>query len=281
MVQLLRFSQRLTYSAALAIPLVLSGCGDPYEKKLPNGGSPTIGQAEKLAENLPETDRKIFIRWAKRIAAGDRMSAEVTPYSVRHAIVNQNLYEAKVAEEVKKQEAAEHAERAKRKKLEDEALAKVERARAFTEHRAKVDSKIKELVFINIVSWENKPTFNAYGYEVDRNFVFHMKLKNNTNEDITGIAGWVTFHDQFGSELGTYPARMEPTIPAGKEISYIAYLPFDRKNENHGALLASNRIGAKWFLESVVFKSGQRVDAQSLTSPNAPSPVNSGTKART
>lgn len=267
------------YATLMAFVCVAAACGDPYSAKLPDGGQPTPAQAQKLAEPLPAPDKDVFLRWAKRIGEGKSFSAEVTPFSVKHAIRNQIQFEAMLEadrqEEEKRRTADQNA-----KQIEAAKIAEARRtAEAIADQRQRVNAAIQKSLQVKASTYEFRPIFNNQGYEVGRQWIFNLELSNFTDQEVIGLAGWVSIKDAFGKELGAFPIRIEPTVPAGKTINFSAVMLHDRQDPSHVAMTQARTFFPVWFLESVAFKNGTRVDASSVprgnTSP-ASTPAGAG-----
>lgn len=262
---------------SIAVFLV-TACGDPYEIKLPADGKLTPSQTEEIVGKLPSSDGDLFSKWAKRQVTGEGTIGEPISLNVRNAIRNQIDYETRQAAEREKEIKIKEEQR----RAAAEAQAKLEQEKrtliALRNQRAAVDVQIKKYFRVEAITYELAPIFDRYGYEISRRWVFRLRLSNLSNKSIIGAAGWVSITDAFGNEIGSFPMRIEPEIPPGKTILLDVYKDFDKTNAADQALMESKTLFPSWFMESVVFSDGTRVDLKALPQPAAPETKDGGTK---
>ncbi|GCB02609.1 hypothetical protein [Ralstonia sp. SET104] len=257
---------------------LVTACGDPYETKLPADGKLTPTQTQEIVGKLPSSDGDLFSKWAKRQVTGEGTIGEPIFSNVRSAIRNQIDFEARQAaereKEIKIKEEQRRAAAEAQEKLEQEKQALI----ALRNQRAAVDVEIKKYFRVEAIAYDLAPIFDRYGYEISRRWVFRLRLSNLSKKSIIGAAGWVSIRDAFGGEIGSFPMRIEPEILPGKTILFDVYKDFDKTNVADQALMQSKTLFPSWFMESVVFSDGTRVDVKALPQPAVPDSKDSGTR---
>ena len=80
------------------LPLLVAACsGDPYQRELPATAILSPHEVNQIADDLLESDKAIFLRWAKRMDTPDRFVGEVVPYNVKSRLgTNRNLNEGRL-----------------------------------------------------------------------------------------------------------------------------------------------------------------------------------------
>lgn len=248
--------------------IILSACGDPYQQKITPPLTPA--QAEKLATKLPEADKDIFLRWAKRSATGEKYGGEGSVSVVKDAIVTQQIFEARQADAYEQ----EKSERSKAEKIAKEEQAKLELQRqqlvSRAEHRRKVHERIVEAIDGKFLSYSLKPQFDHYNRPIGNYWVFVIEFKNKTKKEIIGLAGYVTIEDAFGVNLGSYPLRLETSLKDQKPQETPLIMDFNRNDKFHLAMRESQRLTIRWFFESLVFRDGTRIDDSTIERSSVP-----------
>lgn len=254
--------------AALALfSFFLSGCGDPYEKEIVEPATPS--QIEKLANNLQPGDKTVFLRWANRRASKERYTGEPEARTVRHAINNQVEYEAikaKEYEEIAQQKLQrDKAIQAEQAKLDEKNRA-IEAAYA---HRQAVHREISETVDSKALDYKLEGQFDNFNRLIGQQWVFNIQIKNKSNKQIIGLAGYLTLKDAFGIDLGSYPFRVEHTIAPGKVVTMPLYMQDNPNDQRLRAMRSAKTLFPEWFMESLVFSDGGRIDANSVPAAGA------------
>jgi len=246
------------------------GCSDPYAVKLPDNARLTPAEIEEITEKLELSDQSIFRRWAERHAKGEEFGGEGSAPTVKVAILNQMALEARQKVELE----AVKAQRALDQKA---ALQKAEAARLrqaqieqMAEERREVDAEIRKHFTAQAIGYEWRPLFNRNGEEFARQWLFRLKLTNNSGKVITGAAGWANISDVFNANLGSYPFRIEPRIKPGQTIEFEVFMDYDRNDPKHVEMTQTKSLRVSWFFESVAFVDGTNVDFRSLKKPSAP-----------
>lgn len=256
---------------------LMAACGDPYEIKLPTDGKLTPSQTQGIADKLPSSDRDLFSKWAKRQITGEGTIGEPISQNVRNAIRNQIDFEARQAaeheKEIKLKEEQRRAAAEAHEKLEQEKQALI----ALRNQRAAVDAEIKRYFRVEAIAYDLAPIFDRYGYEISRRWVFRLRLSNLSKKPVIGAAGWVSIRDAFGVEIGSFPMRIEPEVLPGKTILFDVYKDFDKTDSADRALMQSKTLFLSWFMESVVFSDGTRVDMKTLPQPAVTDTKDGGT----
>ena len=255
----------LKKSLFLSSILLLSACGDPYDAKLSGPVSPA--QAEKIADQLPAKDRELFLRWNNRQARGEVLSIESSPPNVKTAINNQILYEARKAEEneaAEKEKKEKEAKRLQEIESNNKLLQEAERQR---QHRTAVHNTILESISVTAKQYRLQPFFDQNNYPIGKNWVFEIEVQNKTKKPVLGLAGYVTLKDAFGNQLGSYPFKFEENIQPSKTVTLSLFMLDDINNANHQKMKGTSNLFQQWSMESLVFKDGTRIDAQSVPSP--------------
>jgi hypothetical protein len=243
---------------------LLAGCGDPYKASLPIAGLPTPSQTEKLAADLPATDKELFLRWVKRKVTGESFGGEPTAKTVRDAVANQAEFEVRhaalAAQEAKQKEQDRLRALVDREKKEQE----VRKSLADRDWRMIVNTEIQKFLQVKAESYEFLSLTNSYGNEVGRQWVFHLLLKNAARGHVIGFSGQIRLKDAFGAEMGTFPIRVEVDIPSGKTISSDATMVYDKTDVRQVAMTQTKTFFSEWILESVAYKDGSRMDRNAL-----------------
>lgn len=265
-----------TLTALLGL-FLLTACSDPYKSAIPGAGSPTPAQLNAIAEKLPTTDRDLLLRWGKRSIAGEGYGGEPSAASVRDAIRNQAEFESRQAaqhaeEQNTKATALRLAEAAKRtQQQEHEKLLMLMQA-----HRQAVNAEIERHLRVLALEHYIEPLTNNFGTFVGRQWKLRLQLTNLTDKDVIGAAGYVTVRDAFGAEIGTYTLRIEPRVLAKKTLTYDVVMPIDLRDPSHRALVEAKTIFPAWFMESVGFRDGTRIDRETVKPPSSPTSVGLG-----
>lgn len=195
---------------------------------------------------------------------GDVYGGEPSANTVADAIRNQGEYERR--EDAMRAEEAAKAAAKRREAIEARAAKEREAAQlnAIREQRQAVHTEITKYFSVVAVSHETQPTFNSAGYEIQRHWVLHLRLKNHSPREVIGVAGYLTINDAFGNELGVFTIKIEPKVPSGKEILFDVSMPLNRRDPSHVALMQAQTLFPVWFMESIAYIDGSRIDAQTL-----------------
>jgi hypothetical protein len=242
---------------------LLAGCADPYEKELPDSGLLTPGQAEDIASRLQNNDKELFVRWAARMSTPNRFPGENEAKTVKIALVNESRFEAidaeaKAKELAKRADEERAAEEARKEQREKDELAKRQLA---------ANEEIKKYFVVEGITYDWVAVFGSYGLEVGRQWQFTLRLSNLSTKDIVGAKGWVRVTDVFGKVLGTYPARMEPHVKAGKSITFMVVMDYDKKDPGQVAMVKTQQIYFDWFFDSLAFDDGTTLDYRAIAAP--------------
>lgn len=261
-------------SLILILCVTLTSCSDPYGTKI--NGKLTPAQAEKLAENLPDKDRDLFLRWSQRDAVGEKFGGEGSVQSVKDAISTQVEYEARKAKEFEQRAAeraaAEKIEQAKQEKLE----AQRQQVESYGEHRRRVHELILNSISSKALSYGLETQFNSYNQPTGQQWVFKIEVKNNTEKEIIGLAGYITIRDAFGNNLGSYPFKFETRLGQGKTVIQSLWMQDDPRDRDLRRLREAKTIFPEWFMESLAFADGSRIDEKTVPrTANIPTQKNS------
>lgn len=242
---------------------VLVGCGDPYTARLPSE-KPTPGQIEKLSERLSENDADLLRRWGKRQIAGEQFGGEPTANSVAGAIRHQAEFEAHAAELARQ---ARELEEQKKRQEEAEADARRQvqaQIEAVRERRAFVNAEIKRHFVVEALGYEIKPKFDRSGTPVGYTWVFRLRTTNRSASTVIGAMGLVTVRDAFGKEIGVFPVRLEDRIEPRKSVISEPVMQLHVGDPVFRMVRDARTLFPEWFLESVAFADGSRIDEKSI-----------------
>lgn len=259
---MLKINKTTKFTWMLCATIILSACGDPYAKKINNKLTPS--EAEKIAKSLPNSDGDLFLRWSQRNSLGERFGGEGTVYTVRDAINTQTVYESRKAEEYEKEkEFKKKQESAREKELlalkeKNSQIEKVRHLRQLT------DAEINKAIDKRAVNYRIEPQLDRFNREIGWQWVFNIEIKNKTEAPIIGLAGYITIKDVFGENLGTYPFSFESEINGGQSKILSLYMQDNPKDQNLRRLKSATKIFPEWFLESLAFSNGWRIDLESV-----------------
>lgn len=256
-----KMKKTITFSRYVGLALILAmfmnGCSDPYLQKIPKHQKLTQSELAELSSGLSQEDKVALENWANRKNIGEDFGGEVSALTVKEAIINQKRFEAI-------QMAARAEKRKKEKEIEAQEKEKQESILNAAARRQAVNNVINEIFKIKVVSYNLTTQFNNYGYESGRTWNFNLILQNMSETEAIGIAGWITIHDIFNNELGTYPVKLEVNVPKGKIINFIAVMPFDRKDPGQIEMIRSSKFKTSFFFESLAFANGSVIDENQL-----------------
>lgn len=241
---------------------ILSACGDPYAKKLNDKLTPS--EAEKIARSLPSSDGDLFVRWSKRNSLGERFGGEGSVYTVRDAINTQTEYEARKAAEYEKEKELKKKQEAIRGKEALEIKEKNLQIENIRYLRQLTDAEINKAIDKRAVNYRIEPQLDRFNREIGWQWVFNIEVKNKTKTPVIGLAGYITIKDVFGENLGTYPFSFQSEINEGQSKILSLYMQDDPKNQNLRKLKSAAKIFPEWFLESLAFSNGWRIDLESV-----------------
>lgn len=258
------------HSVIYLIVLLVVGCGDPYKQVLSESEKLTPASVKKIVDSLPAEDAAVFDRWAKRSISGERFAGEPGAHNVRAAISNQLEYEQKKKIEQEEVLAREREKQAEVERQNAQRLAAEQAAKQLLEQRQKVDAAIRQFFDVKLIGYTLENTLTPLGSVNGQQWRFSMKLTNRMSDaDVVGMAGWMTIYDVFNKEFGSIPFKLEPSVRAGKAVTFDATLPYNSSNASHVEMMRTRNIRSTFFLESLALNSGHTIDANSLNSSPA------------
>lgn len=235
-----------------------SGCSDPYEARIPKGEILTEKELKDLSSKLEQADKDIFKRWADRKRNGETLGGELTAWTVKDAITNQRKHEEEQRRLEEKKIAAE-------KKTKAEIEEKIRLAKADNDERIAVDAAIKRLFEVRVLKYTHVPVLDRSGYEVAREWRFLLGLTNKSDTGVIGFSGWVTIHNVFNQEVGTYPVRVETNTDRLSASTVIVSMPMNKQDPGQIEMLRSSQLKLYFFLENLAFANGKNLDKTSLS----------------
>jgi hypothetical protein len=247
---------------SISITIILSACSDPYKKELPSAGNINSEQANDFADNLPDGDKELFLRWASRMQTPTRYVGETIPSNVEIALINQREFERRMELEtiaLKERLAKEAEEDAIKQKA-------IELKKLNEQKRLKVDALIKKYFIIEAVSYDRVPIFNSYGYASSYEWRFTYKITNKSPLKIIGISGAVLFSDAFQAELGAYPLQAEPIILPKQSINYIFSMTYNKNDPGQVSMLSTKTIYSDFLFDRLAFEGGNVISSETIDS---------------
>ncbi len=198
---------------------------------------------------------------------GESLGGELTAWTVKDAIFNQqrfNVIQAEKAAERNKQEAEKQAVIDAQKEEERQRVLAAERD---AETRSKIDAAIRQQFAVTVAGYRFEPLFGRNGVEYAREWHFALDLSNHTKRAVAGFAGLVTIYDVFNKELGTYPVRVEEDIGPLSKKKILAIMPHNKNDAGHIQMTRSSSLRVQFFFESLAFSDGQNLDIGILDEP--------------
>lgn len=248
----------------LVIPLciLLCSCGNPYDKKII--GALTQAEIDDVSAKLPDKDRDLFTKWAKRQSQGEHFGGEGVAKTVKEAITFQMEYDARAAKEaeIRAQERAaiEKAAKSEKAKLEAER----QRLDELLAHRTKVHEFISQSISNKAQDYRLHTDFDRYGRITAQRWVFNVEVTNKTKHEIMAAAGYLSIKDPFGKSLGSYPFEFEINLAPGKVAVKTLWMADDPNDPNIRRFRQGGTLFTEWFFQSLVFRDGSRIDGTSV-----------------
>jgi hypothetical protein len=255
------FSRGFHMRIASQIPLVLVasllliGCSDPYETKVPPEYF-TNGEVQRIAKSLDPSDRELFVEWSQRVRTSQRYPGESTPPNVRAAILAQQSYELFDMER-KRREEAQAAAVALRQQQED--------ARFELDQRRKAaDHEISKFFVVKVTSYRREPIWAVNDRLIGYNWVFDLALKNNGDKQINAFKGSLQISDAFAKYEQHLSGQVTIAIPPRKTVSYSVTYPNNDDSALHNLMQRGQTINSRWTIDSVAFDDGTKFDYMSV-----------------
>lgn len=242
----------------LIVALSLSGCGDPYQTKIPSYLIITDEDAKKIADSIKTEDAEIFKRWRIRIARNENIEYGIKPQTVKDAIENQKKFEAKKEADEKQQRIADEENKRKQEKI-------IETQKALAQNALSVDGEIKKLIAIRGVTYNLKPIFGKNGWQIDTSVNFNLKVENYSSKNLIGLKGYLSVSDIFGRKLSAYPFQLESELASSTWKIITISGNYNNGDLAHNAMSAGQRLNLDWFFDSAVFSDGTRIDIQTVS----------------
>ena len=244
-------SKRLKTAAAMMIVLVLTACGDPYERQVPANYF-TAGEAGRIAETLSPEDRDAFLKWSIRMQTSDRYPGETSPPNVRSAILAQNNFD-KFDRQRQLQLSLQQAEVAKKQRQED-------LRQEYLQRKQLADQEISKILEVEITGYNREPIWSVTGRQIGWNWVFNLKIKNKGEKKINAFKGTLKISDSFEKYTNSMSGQIDLEVPPGKTVTYAVTYPNNDDSPLHNLMQRGQRIQYSWLLDTVAFADGTSLD---------------------
>lgn len=218
--------------------VLLSACSDPKDYKLPDKISAITEDAnlKSNVEKLSDEDKKTFVGYVMRATMAESFGSPLEKAStVGQAITIQQKW----LDEKKAREQREND-------LKEEVMKK--KTEALNAMNSILDTSLISLELI-----EEK---------YSKKFKLTLALKNNSEKDLAGAKGIVSFSDMFGTLIKNVGLSIPHEIKAGESIKYWAMFDHNRFMDED-ALLASlsiDKIKYEWKPDTYIFEDGSKLD---------------------
>lgn len=222
--------------------LLLAGCSDPKQTKLPadiSKWSEDKGLMEAVGK-LDENDRKLFGGYAARqvVASTFGGSKVVADSTLGDALKTQQAWIEAKAAEAEKQKAL--AEQVKQQQLV-----------ALKEMNGTLTASLLKLK-LNPADYKNKQ-YSEY-------FSIEIALHNNTAEALSGVKGTVVLSDMFGDPIKRIGLTNDIQIDPGQTYIYSGTMDYNQFQAADKKLAASDteKMKFEWIPDTYIFTNGKK-----------------------
>ncbi|AIR87763.1 hypothetical protein [Pseudomonas cremoricolorata] len=233
---------RAKVAAILMVGLLIAGCSDPKQAKLPANmaeWSEDQGLKDALSK-LSDGEKKLFIGYATRLALASAFGGNkaVSEMTIDDALKSQQAWlDEKAAEQEKQRLLTEQ--------VEQQQLA------ALKEMNATLTVSLVELK-LNPKDYEQRK-YSDY-------FTISLAFKNNTSEALAGVKGTVVLKDMFGDIIKRIRLADDVQIDAGQNYLYQGTMDFNQFKDSDTKLASSNaaKLQFEWEPDTYIFVNGKK-----------------------
>lgn len=233
---------RTKVAAILMAGLLIAGCSDPKQAKLPTDMAKWSEDQElkDAVSKLSDDEKKLFIGYATRLAVASAFGGNktVTEMTVNDALKSQQAWlDEKAAEKEKQRLLAEQ--------IKQQQLA------ALKEMNATLTASLVELK-LNPKDYERRK-YSEY-------FTISVAFKNNTAEALAGVKGTVVLKDMFGDVIKRIRLADDAQINAGQNYIYQGTMDYNQFEASDTKLASSNttKLQFEWEPDTYIFVNGKK-----------------------
>lgn len=229
-------------AAILLTGLLLSGCTDPKQVKLPVDMAKWSEDQDlkEAVSKLTDSEKKLFVGYATRLAMASAFGGNknFTDVTVNDALNSQQAWLDEKAAEQEKQRLL--AEQVKQQQLE-----------ALKEMNGTLTASLVELK-LNPKNYDRRQ-YSDY-------FTIRVAFKNNSAEALSGIKGTVILKDMFGEVIKRVRLSDDTQIDGGQNYIYDGTLKFNQFEASDTKLASSNteKLQFEWEPDTYIFVSGKK-----------------------
>lgn len=229
-------------AAILLAGLLIAGCTDPKEVKLPADIS-KWSEDQNLKDavaKLSDDEKKLFVGYAARLAMASAFGG------------NKNLTDATVSDALKSQQAwlDEKAAEQERQRVLAEQV-KQQQLTALKEMNATLTASLVELK-LNPKNYDRRQ-YSDY-------FTISVAFKNNTADALSGIKGTVVLKDMFGDVIKRIGLTDDMQIDAGQNYIYEGTIKYNQFESSDTKLASANtaKLQFEWEPDTYIFVNGKK-----------------------